>query len=243
MAVSLPAASDAHLYCVGVGFLDTSLPYSLSVWINANWTTGGTCSMVGLYDGIPATGTPTGGAGLQIGTTNGSGDLVCWVYGGAALINSANALMTPYNGKWVLITYVWDGTTHHLYLNGSQVATSTTVYTASVMTQVYINGFPPTGSTTETSAIKVDTYSYYNRALQLSEIQTIYSSAGTRNGIVSGLKASYEFDDGPEGTVLTSGIDLTGFGSTLKTTGTASANIKYTYVGTLANQNTRPVQC
>jgi hypothetical protein len=226
------------MYCVGSGFKRSIDPYTINVWINANWNSGTVFSFVGMYDGVPNTGTPT--TGLQIGSRNGLGDVVAWTYGGTPLVGSANGVMTAFSGKWAMISYTFDGTNHRLYVNGVQTATATGGTVTGTFTQVYLNGYPPTGSTAETSVYSVDAYSYYGRTLSPDEILTMYNSGGTRHGIEFGEIATYEFDEKGEGVAATSIVDLTGHGNTLVPSGVVNT-ITHTYIGTYANSNTRPV--
>jgi hypothetical protein len=237
MAISLTAA-DSHLYCIGSGFKQSIDSYTINVWINANWNSGTTYSFVGMYDGGVVTPLPT--TGLQIGTRGGAGEVSAWTYGGTVLVGSTAGVMTAFTGKWAMITYSFDGTNHRLYVNGVQTATATGNTVTGTFTQIYINGFPPTGATTETSAYSVDAYSYYGRTLSANEILTMYNSGGTRHGIEFGELATYEFDEKSEGTTATSIVDLTGRGNTLIPTGAVNT-VTHTYVGTYANSNTRPV--
>lgn len=239
MAILTGATTDRHLYCTGTNFSSSDSSYSISVWINAIWSSGTTFSFVGMYDGAtPPTGTPT--TGLQIGTRGAGGIVSCWTYGGTVLVQSG-AVMTPYDNTWCMITYTFDGTTHSLYRNETLLATATTAVVVGTFTQVYINGYPPTGSTNETTSFSVDSYSYYGKTLSLAEIQTIYNAAGARHGITNNLLARYEFDELAQGATVTGVLDMTGNGNTLNNTGAGIA-ITYNYPGTYANSNLRPVQ-
>jgi len=243
MAVTLTVA-NSHLYGSGGTLPNTASPFSINVWINATWNGGARLSFVGLYNGTPATGTPTNGSGLQIGTTGG-GDVLCWTYGGTTMVTSAAGILTASNGQWVMITYTWDGTNHRLYVNGVQTATSTTVPASTQqMTQVYINGYPPTGNTNECAAFSVDSYANWSRALSANEVLTLYNNQGARGGATFGLAARYEFDDGSTGATVTAVADVSAGGNPIAHTGTVNT-ATYTYsVGTVnnvANSNTRPV--
>jgi hypothetical protein len=253
MAVALTAA-DSHLYGSGGSALpNTANPFTINVWIRATWNGGGRLSFVGLYDGTVTAGT-TNGAGLQIGTSAGAGEVSCWYYGGTVVIQSATAVMTTFNNQWVMCTYVWDGTNHRIYVNGGNptngitVTPTTTAFTAAQMTQVYINGYPPTTSAAECSSFAVDSYGSYNRALSANEVLTLYNNAGSRGGLLSGLVCQYEFDEGVEGASAGSNagnaprvVDMTGRGNNILHTGAANTTT-YTYPSTYANANTRPVQ-
>jgi hypothetical protein len=239
MAIQMSAA-DRHLYTASSNFTTSNVPYSISVWINATWNGGARLSFVGMYDGGLVTPTPT--TGLQIGTSTGAGEVSCWTYGGTVLVQSAGAAMTPYNGTWVLLTYTFDGTNHRIYRNETLLNTSSSVPpVAGTFTQIYINGYPPTGSTSETASYAVDAYAYYSRTLSIDEITTIYNARGTRHGIVYGLLARYDFDELAQGATVTGAIDVSGNGNTILNSGAGTA-ITYTFTNTLANANLRMVQ-
>lgn len=232
-------ATDIHLYCTGTNFTKTTDPFTVTVWINAVWNGATTLSFIGIFDGVVVTGQPT--RALQIGTATGAGEVSCWEYGGNVIVQSANSAMTPFNNAWVLITYTSDGTTHSLYRNSTLLTTSTISLVSGTFTQIYINGYPPTGVATECSTHQIGAYAYYNRALSLSEIQTIYDSQGSRHGIVYGALARYEFDELSQGTNVSSVADLSGNGNTLLSAGAGTPMI-YNYPGTIANSNLRMVQ-
>jgi hypothetical protein len=248
MAISTTAA-NSHLYCVGNGLPNTANPFSINVWINATWNAGtGRLSFVGLYNATPATGTPTEGAGLQIGT-DGGGEVLTWTYGGTTQVTSAVGAMNAFNGQWVMITTTWDGTTNRIYRNGALLVSSTTVPAVTAqMTQVYINGYPPTGNANECAVFSVDSYGSYSRALSADEILTLYNGAGSRGGNVFQLACQYEFDEGIQGAAVGTNagtspfvVDMTGKGSNLLHTG-GTNTVTYTYPGTYPNVNIRPVQ-
>lgn len=255
MAVVLTPA-DSHLYGAGGGALPNSAnPYTINVWIRAAWNGGARLSFVGLYNGAtPPTGLPSTNAGLQIGTGGGAGEISCWVYGGTVVIESAAGAMTTFNNQWVMATYVWDGTNHRLYVNGGNPTNGITVtptitgFNPVQMTQVYINGFPPTGNAGECSSFAVDSYGTYSRALSAAEILTLYNAAGSRGGVVQSLVSQYEFDEGAEGVAAGTGagnapriVDMTGGGNDILHTGAANTTT-YTYSNTYPNSNIRPVQ-
>lgn len=231
--------SDRHLYTVSSNFLASNVPYSITVWINGVWSSGATLSFVGLYDGTITTPVPT--TGLQIGARGSPGQAVVWTYGGTILAQSAAGEMTPFDNIWCLITYTFDGSTHRIYRDDTLIATSTTAVVVGTFTQIYVNGYPPTGTTNECSTHKVDAYAYYGRQLSIDEITTIYNARGTRHGIVDGLIARYDFDELPESTTVTSVADVSGSGNTLLDTG-AGTPITYTYADTTASSNLRMVQ-
>jgi hypothetical protein len=231
----LTTATDKHLYSISTNFTASTAPYSISVWIKAVWNGGFRLSFVGMYDGTTSAGTVTG---LQIGTSTGAGEISCWTYGGLVMVQSATAVMTPYNNQWINATYTYDGTTHLIYVNGVLLGTATTAQIAGTFTQVWINGFPPSGTTSETAVFEVDMYSYYNRTLSSDEIMTIYNSTGERHGIVKGLLACYEFDELAQGTAVSSVVDFSGNTNGLLAIG-AGTPITYNYATSYANSNIR----
>jgi hypothetical protein len=237
MAIQLNA-SDKHLYSVSTNFLASTVPFSISVWINAVWSGAVPLSFVGMYDGGLTTPPPT--TGLQIGT-RGTGLATCWTYGGTILVQSASGALTPYDNTWQMITYTFDGTTHRLYRNDVLLNTGTTAQLPGTFTQVYINGYPPSGTASETASFAVDSYEYFGRTLSASEVQTIYNAGGARHGIAYRELARYEFDELAQGTAVVSVVDMSGNGNNLGVSG-AGTNLTYTYTGVYANSNLRPVQ-
>jgi hypothetical protein len=233
-------ASDIHLRSSQAMGLRSTDPFTILVWINATWTGGARISMVGLYG--PSADTPLGTpiTAVQIGTTNGSGELSTWSWGGGALVTTASSAMNAYNGLWVHIAYTYNGTTHLLYRNGVQVASATNAQIAGYLNQVYINGYP-TGGTSEVGALQVDSYTLFRRVLTPDEILTMFTAQGDRHGITTGLIAHYDFDELGQGVASTNVTDMSGNGNTLTSTGAGSA-ITYTYPTAYANSNLRPVQ-
>lgn len=239
MAISLTPA-DSHLYCTGSKLPNTANPFSINVWLNATWSSGNVYSFVGLYDGIPSGGSVTTNAGLQIGT-RALGQVTCWTYGGTARVFSPGTTMSSYDGQWVMITYVYPWSNgHYLYVNGSLVASNNSTIVTSQMTQVYINGFPPTSSISETSNFSVNLYSTYNRALSASEILSLYNNEGHRGGPDPDLSCRYDFSERGAGQSVLNVIDLTGNGQNLSHTGLANT-ATYSYGNNAVDSNLRTV--
>lgn len=234
MAIQTVVA-NTHLYSTSTNFTASTAPFSISVWINAVWNGAARVSMVGLYNGTTTAGTTTG---LQIGTSTGAGEISCWTYGGTIMVQSATGVMTARNNTWVNATYTYNGTTHLLYVNGVQVGTATTAQIAGTFTQVWINGYPPTGNANETAVFGIDAYNYYNRTLSADEVLTIYNAAGQRHGIVYGALARYEFDELSQGASVSSVTDLSGNNNTLLSVGTGAA-LTYNYATSFADSNLR----
>jgi hypothetical protein len=196
--------------------------------------------MVGIYG--PLNDTPLGApnTAVQIGTQAGTGDLVFWTWGGGSLCNTATGVMTALNNTWVFVVYTYDGSTHRGYVNGVQVCTGTSAQQPGFLNQVYINGYP--GSVTgEVHNHLVDQYALYRRTLSAAEILSMYTSQGARHGNFGSLICRYEFDEQVQASAVTSVPDLSGNGHVLTPVG-AGAAMTYTYTGTVANSNIRPVQ-
>lgn len=233
-------ATDIHLRSSQAMNLSATTPFSVTTWINAVWNSGARNSFVGIYG--PTTDTPLGApvTAMQIGTSTGNYDLTCWTWGGATLVGTATGVMTGFNNIWTFIAYTYDGTNHVVYRNGVQLATSTIAQISGFLNQVYINGFPG-GVLSEVAAFQTDQYALYRRALSQGEVQSIYNSQGFRNGIVYQGVANYEYDELSQGSAVTAIVDMAGNGNTLTPTGAGTA-MTYTYPGTVANSNIRPVQ-
>jgi hypothetical protein len=233
-------AADIHLRSSQALGLSSLTPFSVTTWINATWNAGATASFVGIYG--PATDDPSFApvTAMQIGTQTGSYDLVCWTWGGGQLVSGPANTMSGFNGQWVFITYTYDGTTHRLYRNGALLSSSTNSQITGYLNQVYINGFPGSG-TSEVASFQTDQYALYRRALKADEVLSIYNAGGARHGINNGLICRYEYDELSQGVGVSSVPDLTGNGNTLTLVG-AGANMTYTYTNSFANSNIRPVQ-
>lgn len=227
MAILLNA-TDIHLTSPVTNFPNRSLPMSLSCWVNSAAWGAITASMVGVY--------LSGTTGIQIGTRQGSNSISVWTWGGAVAISSAR-IYTPTANTWLHIGYVWDGATNYLYANGDLITTSTIAPVAGVLTQIYINGYP-TGGINEVSDTIVDDVSFYGRALSASEVATIATSRGLKDGILNGLLARYCFNELPPGTTMTSVIDYSGNNNLLTASGTGTIPV---YVESIIDLDERPV--
>jgi hypothetical protein len=239
MAIAINA-SDIHLRSSQTMGLLARSSFTITCWVNTVWNPGSRRSLVGIYGPTTdvALGTPV--TGVQIGTTNGGGELSFWTWGGAVLCGTAANFMNAYNNQWVMTAYTYDGTTNRGYLNGVEVCNGTVLPIVGYLNQVYVNGYPA-GTTSEVSAGIVDQYALYARVLSADEVLTIYNAGGARHGISQGMKCRYEFDELAQGVTCSSVPDLSGNGHTLTTFGPGTP-ITYTYSNSLANSNIRPVQ-
>lgn len=238
MAISL-TASDNHIYGALNGSLSSTVPFSISIWMKTNWNVGTRVSLCGIYNGIPSTGLPT--AGLQIGSSTGAGDISCWKYGGEMLFTSTANTMTAYNNRWVLVTFTTNGTTNKLYRNHQLLLESTVAQQTVAYTQLYINGYPPSGNASETANYGIDSLMIYNRVLQLDEIVTMYYAEGFRHNIQYGLLSRYEFDEYGEGTSISVIKDLSTGAYPLQVVGVSGNYPTYSYTDSFSNSNMRPV--
>jgi hypothetical protein len=228
------ATGDSHLATTvpGVNYTSATSPFSVVCWINGNWASTTTISFVGIYG--PTITAPT--TAIQIGT-RGAGLVSCWTWGGAIMVQSP---ATVISNVWHHIGYTFDGGSHRLYVDGVLVATSTTAQIAGTLSSVFINGYP-TGIAQESSTHQVANYSYFNRQLSNDEILTIYYAKGSRHGIVYGVLAEYQFDEGVEGGTSSQVNDLSGNGNNLISSGSGLTPITYTYSGAVPSSNTRRV--
>lgn len=225
------AVGDIHLNATTSVLPTTTSPMSITTWVNAStWAT--TVSMVGAYG--PST--PT--AAVQLGAR--AGNLVAWTWGGGILV-STNALITLQTNVWYHVAYTYNGTTHSLYVNGVLINTSTAAVISAQLNQIYINGYP-TGLANETNTHKVDSYAFYNRVLDANEILTMASCKGLSHGIYNGILVAYEFDEGADGSTVTSVVDLSGNSANLTSSGAGTTPITYSYTGAVASTNLRQVQ-
>lgn len=170
----------------------TTAAQSVCGWVNLSTTTG-TQSIIGQYNGTHnATTVPTTAIQLGVRTISTTQRFVAWTWGGNVLVDSGTYVL-PTN-TWIHVAYtctaISGGTqTHRLYINGSLITTSTnSTQISGTLTQVFINGYPQTGGgSSEESTTQVNDVRVYNRTLSDSEILTIYSLDGLRDGIVDGL--------------------------------------------------------
>lgn len=233
-------AADIHLRSSqAIGLLSTT-PLSIVVWVNANWASAATVSMVGIYG--PATDTPLGTpvTAVQLGTRTGTNELSCWTWGGGVLVATATNVMNAYNNVWVCLGYSYDGTTHSLYRNGVLMASTTTAQISGYLNQIYVNGYP-TGGTNEVASFQVDQYELFRRALSANEMLTIFNAGGSRHGINNNVIAKYGFDELGQGITCSSVVDFSGNGMSLSSFGPGAA-MTHTYTNVYANSNIRPVQ-
>lgn len=227
MAIQL-TATDIHLSNTATALVSARGPLTLMSWINHTWSSTTTASIVGAY--------LSGTTGIQIGSKTAS-TIDVWTWGGTVLVTSSGSGYTPTDSSWVHVTYTYDGTTHLIYADGVQIASSTATQTAGTLTQLYINGYP-TGVTNETSTARVDDMMLFNRVLTQPEIMSIYMAGGARDGTTFGVLAKYRFLLQTVGSTVTMVTDLSGNGFNLTSSGAGTA---MSYVAGIIDIDTRPV--
>lgn len=245
MALSI-TATDYHLRSSRAMDQPTNAPFTLCAWVKMNWAVGSKKSLIGIFGGVSDTALISPTVSVQIGTQSGNNDLSFWARTGSKNSNltvlgtTATGFMAPYNNTWIFVAITNDGTTNRCYLNGVEIATSTTSLSSGYLNQIYINGYP-NGNNDETAIFQCGVTSFFNRALSPGELLTMYTIAGSSHGIVFGLKAKYQFDELPADFPAILIPDMSGNGNMLLSTG-SGAQFTYTYEGTIATNHIRPVQ-
>lgn len=234
MGITTPGVVDYHLSSQNASrklAINALTPVTLMCWINATWNGGTRISMVGAYNSATA-----GGTAIQIGTGTGAGEVTVWTWGGTPLVNSTGITLS--NGVWHHIAYTFDGTTHTLYVDGVANNTATTAQLAGTITAVFINGYP-TGVAAETGTFSIEDISYFTRTLTAAEILTAFTTQGDKDGIYFSNVASFLFDEGTSGAVVSDCIDYTGNLNDLTPIG-AATGVNFTYNTSPISADCRP---
>jgi len=124
-----------------------------------------------------------------------TGNVGVWKYGGTVLVSAA----APSANAWHHYAYTFDGTTHRIYIDGTQVATSTTAPNTASPAELNFGRWA--GGNTNLSGY-LDAVQIYNRALSASEV--------TNLSLAGGLMGRWTFDEGSGSTTS----DTTGIGGT-----------------------------
>ncbi len=182
---------------VGQGCSGTNVANGTQVRAQLTGTAGGIGTYVVSPSQTAASGTING---LYITPVN------TWVHFAYTCTASSNGVGTP-------------GTqTFNIYVNGllNNTLSNANMSVAGVPTMIYLNGYPQTAANAgyESNTTQIDDVRLYNRQLSAAEIQTIYQSAGARDGDVYGLVASYNFNELPVGNSVVSCRDFSGNGNT-----------------------------
>jgi hypothetical protein len=101
---------------------------------------------------------------MQPGFRNGT--LGIWKYGGVFLVSAK----PPSAGVWHHYAYTFDGTTHRLYIDGTQVATGTVAAQTALPTKLEFGRW--TGGAEYLNG-KIDDVRIYNRVLTVAEVQAL----------------------------------------------------------------------
>lgn len=157
-ALAFPTSGAA-----GVAFGVTNLPTiqaakTISVWIKPySQTFGDTIWSYELF------------GSKQVGLSFGAGgnSLLVGAWGGVTLLNVAISKMN----EWKHVTYTFDGTNHVLYINGSQIGTSTNVGDPGTPTAFYLGAYSGTNSPFRG---KFSTPQIWNTNLSAAQIQTVF---------------------------------------------------------------------
>jgi hypothetical protein len=201
-------------------------------WVNANWNTGNTLSILGVYNTALS-----GGTGVQFGSRpSNPGEVLVWTWGGIVLVASGGAV-DPVSNDWSHIAYTYDGTTHRLYVNGRFANSSVVAQQSGILTSIYLNGYPSGGSA-ETGDFIVDDISYYSRVLSPEEILTAYSTRGDKDGIVHQRVAGFLCNEGVIGSTVVSVTDVSGLLNSLTGLG-ADVGQNFTYTASYINKDVR----
>jgi len=122
-----------------------------------------------------------------------------------------NSWITPAIGTWHYYAAVVSGSTVTLYIDGSQVAQSTTfpATTAYDATPVGIGADPGA----EYCNCTIDDVRIWNRALSASEVQALYDATAGQD-YTTGLVGWWKLDDGSSGTTPLTATDSSGNGNT-----------------------------
>ena len=129
----------------------------------------------GVYTTLSATGFLT--LGIQGGISN-----YWWNNALGSDLNCASSNCPLFNNTWYHLVATYDGTVHKIYLNGTlKVQRTPSVVKATVRANFFIGyvgtneyGFP---TWTEKWKGYIDDLGIYNRALTVTEVQTIYNSS------------------------------------------------------------------
>lgn len=234
----LASQTDFHLRSSRAMGQLASAPFSICVWLKMNWSDGKTKVPVGIYG--PETDTPllAPTVGVQIGTKDGKGEL-SFRNLGSNIVETADKFMEQYNDQWVFIAFTNDGIMNRCYVNDAEVLTSA-IRLSGYLNQIFINGYPG-GGNKSTGEFQLDALSFYNRALSIGEITTIYNVKGSSHGIFYGLKAKYEFDELAENMPAFLVPDVSGNSNFLSYSGSGNP-LTYVYTDALVTNNIRTVQ-
>lgn len=123
--------------------------------------------------------------------TSGSG-FILEVFGTTAsnkqlsfFVNYPSGVTTTYTlnaNIWYYIVGTYDGSVSYLYVNGSQVATSTFTTTVTTSAAIHIGTFIPSSTPTRNFQGNISNCSIYNRALSTNEILQNYNATKGRYG-------------------------------------------------------------
>jgi hypothetical protein len=146
--------TDDYVSCGVTGMAAANAAQSVSYWMNYATTPSGNQNCVALSNA-------SGNSAVQCGFRGGK--VTAWKSGGGVLAEAS----APAAGLWHHVAYTFDGTTHRLYLNGTQVNTSTTAPQTDTPTALNLGRWVG-GS--EYYAGKLDEVKVYSRTLTAAEV-------------------------------------------------------------------------
>lgn len=169
----------------------TNLPaingnFSMLVWVKLNQFTS-TQSILGIYNT---------GASAQATLQVRNGFFGLYGFGGVQIVASPT-LPTSMAKTWLCLGYTSDGVTNRLYLNGIQVASTTTAASSAVANVVRVSTF---NGVSEAVTGYVDAACVWNRTLSAQEISDSYYVARVDTGLV----LNWKFNEGSGTTAIDS---------------------------------------
>ena len=174
---------------------------SVEAWVRSSWPRA--------YGYLFTKGAEGCGAGSYALYQGGNGGLTFYIRNGSTIIGSPAESSTIWDGTWHHVVGTYDGYYVRLYVDGMQIGngTPTTMgigYSFATLNDIYVGRFGTPGCEYSYRG-DIDELSLYDRALTLSEIQSIYTAGATgKCKVVSPVILS-----GPSSTTVCSGTSVT----------------------------------
>ena len=172
-------STDAYVSLGTTSVPNTNVSQTVAFWVNYPAVPNGSGQAETMFEVLNA------GQGYRIGF--GSTDQSIRYYkdasSGAAVLASVNVsnLTTYPLNTWRHVAYTWDGTTHRLYLNGTEVAMSTTA-PVSVAASTVTVGASQDGGLDEFFSGKIDDLRIYSTPLTAPQIASLYAGGYASTG-------------------------------------------------------------
>lgn len=212
--MAITTAGTGYLSTGASGLPNTTAAQSIIMWYLVSSYPSANVSYINLHNGTNAS--------VQIGSW--SSVLSVWGWGGSALVSAA---ANPTTGVYHHLAYTYDGTTHRLYIDGvfSNSTTVANVSGAETIVEIFGNQW------TENGVQTLDDVRIYNRALSVSEVQTVYACRGI-DSIVSGLVSRWIFSEGAPGSSPSVATQIRDLAGTNNGTAFSAALTNLTYTAT-----------